>query len=132
MSQENVEIVRRGYDALSRGDTAAVFEGYDPAVEHWDRADDPDATVRRGRDAVAAAYAELAESYAELRIEPTEFIDAGDCVVVPVRVTVRGRASGAVADGDQVFVYRLRAGKVTEVREYREKAEALKAVGLEE
>jgi ketosteroid isomerase-like protein len=132
VSQENVEIIKRGYDAWNRGDMAAVIEGYDPDVEHWDRADDPDATVRRGRDAVVAALAELSESYSEFRIEPKEFIDAGDAVVVPVRVTVRGRASGAVADGDQVFVYRLQAGKVTEVREYRETAEALKAVGMEE
>ena len=130
MSLENLETIKRGYDAWSRGDMAAVMEGYDPDVEHWDRADDPDATVHRGREALAAAYAGLSESYAEFQIEPKEFIDAGDFVVVPARVVVRGRASGAVAEGDQVFVYRLQAGKVTEVREYRDKAEALKAVGL--
>ena len=127
-----MEIIKRGYEAWKRGDMAAVIEGYDPNVEHWDRADDPDATVRRGHDALAAYYAELSESYAEFQIEPKEFIDAGDSVVVPVSVTVRGRASGAVAEGDQVLVYRLHAGKVTELREYRDKAEALKAVGLEE
>ena len=131
MSQENVEIIKRGYEAWKRGDMASVFDGYAPEVEYWDRADDPGATVHRGRDAVAAAYAELAESYAEFQIEPREFIDAGDFVVVPVRVAVRGRASGAAAEGDQVFVYRVGAGKVTEVREYRDKAEALEAVGLE-
>jgi uncharacterized protein len=102
----NVEIIKRGYQAWDRGDMAAVIEGYDPDVEHWDRADDPDATVRRGRDGFAAYYAELFESYAEIQIEPKEFIDAGDLVVVPVRVAVRGRASGAVAEEDQVLVYR--------------------------
>jgi ketosteroid isomerase-like protein len=120
VSQENVEIIKRGYEPWSRGDMAAVFDGYHPDVEHWDRADDPDATVRRGRDALEAGYAQLSEAYAEFHLEPKEFIDAGDFVVVPVRVAVRGRSSGAVADGDQVFVYRLQAGKVTEVREYRE------------
>ncbi|HEV2924814.1 MAG TPA: nuclear transport factor 2 family protein [Solirubrobacteraceae bacterium] len=132
MSEENVEIIKRGYEALARGDMAAVFDGYDPDVEHWDRADDPGATVRRGRDAVVTAFAELSESYSEIQIEPKEFIDAGDLVVVPVRVTVRGRTSGAVVEGDQVFVYRLRAGKVTEIREYRDTTEAFKAVGLAE
>jgi uncharacterized protein len=128
VSEENVEVIKRGYEAWNRGDMAAVMEGYHPDVAHWDRADDPDATVRHGHDALLAYYAELAESYVEAQIEPKEFIDAGDCVVVPVRVTVRGRASGAVAEGDQVLVYRLREGKVTEVREYRDKAEALKAI----
>ena len=132
MSRENVEIIKRGYEAWSRGDMEAAFAGYDQDVEYWDRADDPAATVRRGRDALVAAYAELSESYSEFQVEPTEFVDAGDWVVVPARVTVRGRASNAVVEGDQVFVYRLRAGKVAEVREYRDRAEALKAVGLEE
>lgn len=132
MSQENVEIVKRAYEAWSRGDVAAVFEQYHPDVEHWDRADDPDATVRRGRDALVAYFAQLSEAYAEMQMEPKEFIDAGDWVVVPVRVTVRGRASGATGEGDQVFVYRLQAGKVAEVREYRDKAEALKAAGVDE
>jgi uncharacterized protein len=131
MSQENVEIIKAGYEAWNRGDMAAVIEGYDPDIEHWDRADDPDATVRRGLDEVFGGLAELSESYAEIRFEPKEFIDAGDLVVVPVIVAVRGRSSGAVVEGDQVFVYRLRAGKVTEVREYRDKAEALRAAGLE-
>ena len=125
-----MEVVRRGDEAFSRGDMAAVMEGYDPDVEYWARADDPDATVRRGRDAVLASFAELSESYADLRIEPTEFIDAGGFVVVPVRVTVRGRASGAVAESDQVFTYRLKAGRVIGVREYRDKAEALEAAAL--
>jgi ketosteroid isomerase-like protein len=132
VSKENIEIIQRGYEAWTRGDLAAAFDGYDPDVEYWDRADDLDGTVRRGRDALEAAYAELSEVYAEMRFEPKEFIDAGDFVVVPVRMTVRGRGSGAVVEGEQVYVYRLRAGKVTEVREYRDKAEALKAVGLEE
>ena len=32
----------------------------------------------------------------------------------------------------EVHVFRLHAGKIVELREYREKSEALKAVGLEE
>jgi ketosteroid isomerase-like protein len=35
MSEENVEIIKRGYEALARGDMAAVFDGYDPDVEQW-------------------------------------------------------------------------------------------------
>jgi ketosteroid isomerase-like protein len=53
-------------------------------------------------------------------------------VVVPFRLTGRGRASGAPFDEDEVHVFRLRNGKIIELREYSEKAEALKAVGLAE
>jgi ketosteroid isomerase-like protein len=51
-------------------------------------------------------------------------------VVTPVRLDGRGRASGAPFEEHEVHVLRLRDGKVTEVREYRNKNEALQAVGL--
>jgi len=35
MSQENVDIVRRVYQAVGQGDTEGVLAAYDPAVE-WD------------------------------------------------------------------------------------------------
>jgi ketosteroid isomerase-like protein len=65
-------------------------------------------------------------------VEAKEFIDAGDCVLVPVRLTGRGRASGVSFEDHEVHVFRLRDRKIIEVREYREKAEALEAVGLAE
>jgi ketosteroid isomerase-like protein len=43
----------------------------------------------------------------------------------------RGRGSGAALEGDEVHTMRLREGKIIEAREYREKSEALKVVGLE-
>ena len=36
MSRVNVEIVRRVYDAIARGDTATVLAAYDPEIE-WER-----------------------------------------------------------------------------------------------
>ena len=132
MSQENVEIVRRQNDAFNRGDLAEVFERSDPNFEWWDREDDPGATVHHGHDGIRQVMAEVAESLVGLRVEPKEFIDAGDYVVVPVRVVGRGRASGASFEEHEVQVFRLRDGKIMELREYREKNEALEAVGLEE
>jgi ketosteroid isomerase-like protein len=85
--------------------------------------------VHRGHEGIGAYLSELAD-HAELRVEMTEFIDAGDYVVTPVRLDGRGRASGAPFEEHEVHVLRLRDGKVTEVREYRDKNEALQAVGL--
>jgi ketosteroid isomerase-like protein len=75
--------------------------------------------------------AELDE-LAELHIQPEEFIDGGDYVVACVRLHGRGRASGASYDEHEVHVFRLRDGKIVELREYREKDEALRAAGLAE
>ena len=131
MSHENVEIVRRQNDAFNRGDVATLLELTDPSIEWWDREDDPGADVHRGHDGVTKALAELAY-LAELHIQAREFIDAGDYVVVPVRLTGRGEASGVSFEEDEVHVFRLRDGRITELREYREMSEALKAAGLQE
>jgi ketosteroid isomerase-like protein len=130
VSQANIEIVRRHQEAFNRGDLAAMLELTSPNVEWWDRADDPDASVHRGHDAVIKHLAEFAD-LAELRAEPQEFIDSGDFVVVPTRFTGHGQTSGALFEEHQVNVFRLRDGKVTEVREYREMSEAFEAAGPE-
>ena len=132
MSQENVEIVRRRFEAFNRGDLPAMLALTDPDVEWWDRADDPwGATHHRGRDACMKHLAEISED-AELHIEALDYIDAGDLVVVPVRLVGRGRASGVPFDEKEVHVFRLRDGLVIETREYRDLSEALAAVGLAE
>src|SRR5205809_1147992 len=131
MAQENVEIVRRLNAAFNRGDVPGFLELLDPACEWWDREDDPGATVHRGHDGVRTFLAEIAEGV-ELQIEQLGFVEAGDSVVVPLRLFVRGLASGVPFEEHEVHVSKLRGGKVTEVREYRERSEALKAVGLAE
>ena len=132
MSQENVELVRCRFDAFNRGDLAAMIELTDPAAVWWDRADDPYAGApHRGRDACMRHLQELLQD-AELQAEPQEFIDAGDRVVVGVRLVGHGRSSGVPFEEFEFHVFTLRMGKVTETHEYRDRAEALEAVGLSE
>jgi ketosteroid isomerase-like protein len=132
MSQENVELVRRRFDAFNRGDLAAMIELTDPDAVWWDRPDDPWAAApHRGRGACMQHLAEILED-AELQAQPQEFIDAGDKVAVGVRLVGCGRTSGVAFEEHEFHVFTLRGGKVTETREYRERAEALEAVGLSE
>jgi ketosteroid isomerase-like protein len=131
VSRENVEIVRRVNEAFSRGDVPAILALTDPDCEWWDRADDPDADIHRGQDALVKYLADIYDM-STWHVELEDCIDVGDVVVVSAHVTGRGRASGAAFDTRQGQTYRLRDGKITEFREYREISEALKAVGLEE
>ena len=117
-------------EAFNRGDLAGVFSVLDPECEWWDREDDPGAGVHRGHEGVAKFLDELGD-LADLRVEAKEFIDAGEYVVLPVRLIGRGKASGTPFEEHEVHVARVRLGKVTAVREYRELSEALKAAGLE-
>jgi ketosteroid isomerase-like protein len=53
-------------------------------------------------------------------------------VVARVRTTGRGAASGAAYDVEGAIVHRFKGGRIIEMREYAELAEALEAVGLRE
>src|SRR5215204_6368038 len=94
MTRENVEVVRASWDAWSRGDMAALFEFYDPAVE-WDvtHAYIPDMGVLHGHEGVREFFRELRALFAEYHAEPEEFVDGDDCVMVRCRQGGRGRAS---------------------------------------
>src|SRR4051812_32098220 len=134
MSQENVEIVRRGNDAFNRGDFERFAECLHPDIEFRDLAHAADAEeTLRGAQALPSLMSEWRESFDEFRAEISEYIDAGYHVVCVTRWTGRGKASGAVVDVAQVDVYELREGKIIRATlAYPDKRTALEAVGLSE
>ncbi len=99
MSQENVEVVRRFYEAQLRGETERVIEMADPAirVDMSERVFNP--TVYEGHEGSRRFYAEIDEIWDDFRVEPLEFIDAGDKVVVSHVVRGRGRAAASKSNG---------------------------------
>ena len=132
MSQENVEIVRRYYRAINLGDMTAALAEVDPNVEWWVRWDQPDQSVVRGHDAWRAQFDDIYATFADFRMDPMEFIAGGDFVVVSVLQVGRFQNSDALIEQREVHVWKLNEGRVVEVREFNEKADALEAVGLSE
>ena len=130
MSQENVERVRSGFEALNaRQPDYSLFH---PALIYHPRADEPDPSAHVGRDAFERLLDGFLESFRDLRFDVLEVIDAGNRVIVSTVMHGRGAASAASVDDAYVFVYKLRDGLVVEGWEYRTKQEALEAVGLSE
>jgi ketosteroid isomerase-like protein len=132
MSKDNVAAVRRAYEIFNTGDLSAWLEQCDPEVVWHASEDNPDADTYYGRDGLAALFVTWQEMFEELRVEPDEFIDAGDYVIVPARVRGRGAGSGAEIDMPSTWTWRLRDGKTIEAWEHRTKEQALKAAGLRE
>jgi ketosteroid isomerase-like protein len=64
------------------------------------------------------------------RWEFEEFLPAGDRAVVVLRVTAKGRLSGAEVERVDGAVVRVRDGKLIELDYYGTKAAALEAAGL--
>jgi ketosteroid isomerase-like protein len=121
-SRENVEIVRRGYGSWTNHDFSAIPEVIDP-----------DLGVYRGLDGLWRFLEQLDETWERFQIEPEEFIDAGDNVVVAVRMSQKGRGNGVEPEMRLFSVWTLREGKVVRVTGgYRDRTEALEAAGLRE
>lgn len=123
MSVQNVELVKRVYDAFARGELADG--AFDPGVAWHGRADLPDAQVAYGIDSVSAMVGRWVDSFEDFRADVELYIDRGDTVVVPL--TVRGRITGTDNEVgmNETHVWTVRDGRVSEVREYPTKDEAL-------
>src|SRR3954462_14268739 len=99
MSQENVEIVRRGYEAYVRGDVAAMLADLDPEMITY--REEPDGATFMGREGFLKAIAEWIEDFDEFVATAEELIDANDRqVVVHVNQTATGAQRGAPTGGD--------------------------------
>ena len=131
MSQENVEIVKAVIEAVNRGDLDAAFQDAAPGFElDFSRAVGPWRGVF-GFDQARRVTEEIREIWESARLEPQEFIEAGDLVVVPGTQHVKGRG-GIEVVARATFVWTIRNGAIERMVMYQEKEDALEAVGLSE
>jgi ketosteroid isomerase-like protein len=138
MSQENVEVVRRVFDASAQRDADTVFSLFDPEAE-WDNSRGPfkdliGAGVYRGHEGLRRFWHEYyAEAWESVEDNLEELIDIGDSVVSVVNSRARGRASGVEVEWTHnAGVWTIRDGKVVRVAWFTTREEALKAAGLRE
>jgi ketosteroid isomerase-like protein len=96
MSQENVEILRRGFEAFAPGDVEALLDLVDPDIE-WSAAIAPilGVTATRGKAALRKFFIQdLQEAFEDFRAEPLSFEDHCDVVLVVTRYGGRAKGSG--------------------------------------
>ena len=130
MSEENLEIVRRLYEALARGDFDATIEMAHPEVVF----------TRPGVEAPLRGAAALRawlepDALVDQRWEPKEFRVNGDKVLVRQNTRARGAGSGVELDVDTWAVWTLDDdGLVTRIEGFliHDESAALQAAGLSE
>jgi ketosteroid isomerase-like protein len=134
MSQENVEIVRRLWEAAERQDDQAVFALYDPAIAWESRALGPleAGGLYYGHSGVRAFFRDWLEAFDSYTAQAETFVEVGDRVVVGYRVTGRGKGSGVDVEMPRWNIYEIRAGLVSRVDIFASEGDALEAVGLRE
>jgi ketosteroid isomerase-like protein len=133
MSKENVEIVRRGYEAFADG--RVDLEILDPEIEWRGPREFPDlAEPHYGHEGVMQYLAKVGEALDDYRMVAEEFIEVGeDQVLVFAREGGRGKGSGLdVETHPTAHLYTLRDGKAVRMQSYWERSEALEAAGLSE
>ena len=132
MSQENVERSRDFIAAYNRRDFDAAVESFDPEIE-WVLPAQQSSDSCRGPDEVKRFWEGLDETFEELRLEPQEFVDAGDRVAVRLRFYGRGKGSGAEIEAEMYHqVTTFRDGTMVRIEYFSHWAEALEAAGLRE
>jgi ketosteroid isomerase-like protein len=131
MSEENLDVVRRSFEALVSGDFETAFASFDPHAEWATAEDEPDARTYYGLERVRRLVASFAEPWADRfdrAVLPEEYIDLGDWIVVPTSGRLHGRGSGIEMDIRETYAVRLRGGRIIRVEEYRTREQALEAV----
>jgi len=126
--EENVETVRKLWDAFARDDLDGVFALADPHVVMVTLEEG----ALYGQDAVRRNHERWIETWEEAEATVEEAIGVRDHVFVVGRLRGRGRASGVEVEQRLYDVYTLRNGKILHVEEFRERSDALEAAGLRE
>ena len=101
MSEENVEALKRGFEAVSRLDAEAMIEMLDPAIVFSPRFQimlGGEARVFRGHEGVREAFRDVYGALEWIKPEVLEVRDLGDRIVALGRLSIRGKGSGAEAE----------------------------------
>jgi ketosteroid isomerase-like protein len=133
MSQENVELLRRAWETVNRRDESG-FDYLDPDIQIEVSSEIvPDAGTYRGHEGYRAMMRQWFEAWEDVRYEPTEFMDGGgDLVIVVANMHMRARKTGLEMDSvPWFFVYTVRDGRITRIRQVPDRAAAFRLVAEE-
>jgi len=133
MSQENVEVLRRGFEAMSSGDLPQLLAFIHPDFEvkiPSEVSAEPD--TYRGHEGIRRYFRSFEDGMEEIRFRPERFWDVDEKVVVVVRLTAKGKSTGIPVEQTTGQVWTIADGKAVSARIFLHPADALKAAGLSE
>ena len=127
MASDNVDVMRRIFEAVGRRDYQAVLADLDPEVE----IDDTDIPESTGTDTFLEWLARWDEAWESWRVEDVEVRAAGDDQAIALfRMVTTGKGSGIELTRLDALVASFCGGKAVKLGYYNDQALALEAVGL--
>jgi len=132
MSAENVAAVKGIYQAVATGDAPAVLAALNPDIE-WNEAENfpyADGNPYHGPDAVMnGVFARLGSDWDGFAVEPREFLDAGDTVVMTGRYTGTCKATGRPMNPWVAHFWTFEDGKAVQFQQLVDTLAVARAVG---
>jgi len=121
----------QGNEAFNRGDFQTAFGGLPDEFEFYTWPDSPEPGPHRGPGGVIRFFTDLRATLGGWSAKPTEYIDAGNGIVI-VAIAVSGMAEsvGLYAGGMGFQVWETRDLVPLRCREFASRKEALEAAGL--
>ena len=132
MSRADIETLRTGYEAFSRGDWDAPTRFAHPEFELRTADRVPNPGTYRGPEEVRRFFEDLFAPFEEMVVEPEEFFERGDQIVVFVLARLRPTGSSAEVENRIGHLWTMREGKASRLEVFPRREDALEAAGLKE
>jgi ketosteroid isomerase-like protein len=136
MSEVNVELLRRMFEAINRGDIEGAIALADPPPEFEFVPSGtliPDlASVQRGAEGFRRTVEVFPREFDDIRVEIHELTDAEDQVFTSFTLRGRGKHSGVETTWDALSVWTVRDGRIVRWLGFTDRDAALEAAGLSE
>jgi ketosteroid isomerase-like protein len=129
MSEENLDAVKAVYERWAVGNWSdnSIFDPHAVGV-----LPDPTPEAHYGLNALADYMRRFLESWDDVRMEGTDYREAGDSVVVRIHRVATGCGSGLQVDDYAYHVWTFRGRRAIRPDGFERESEALEAAGLPE
>ena len=131
MSEENVDLTRRAFQAFEDRDLNGLLAILDDDVEAFPILAGMEGGYR-GHDGIRRWWSSLLGTFPDFHAEIRELRDLGDVTFAVLHLQGRGAGSDTPVDAAAWQVTQFRGGKCIGWRVYTSEREALEAVGLTE
>ena len=108
--EQNIELIKKGYEAFNAGDGDTVMSLFDDNIEWVQPGDSAISGTYRGKQELAGLFAKMGENQSSVTAD--RFVADGDLVVVLGQSTIAGETT------DQAQAITVRNGKAVRVQGY--------------
>ncbi len=129
MSTDNIELVRRGFEAFNARDVDRLLSVSHPDAEWMPFRAQLEGQPYLGREGVRTFVKDMDDDWETFRLEPERFEASGNVVVVVARIDAVGRGSGVIVDSLGGFVFEVVDRLILRLSSHSDPQDALAALG---